>query len=56
MYLLRAFVRNASPAAFILIIRLACAVIAVLMIRGAPALVKFAYPDSTPATSDRSSA
>ena len=49
MYLLRAFVRNASPPAIILIIRLACAVIAVLMIRGAPALVKFAYPDSTPA-------
>lgn len=56
MYLLRAFVRNSSPAPLLLILRLACVVVAVIMVRGAPPLVKFAYPNAAPATSDKTSA
>jgi hypothetical protein len=44
IYIVRAFVRNISPPADILIVRLVCAVIGVYMIRGASCVVEFAYP------------
>lgn len=56
IYILRTFVRIPSPPALILIIRIACAVVAILLIRGAPPLVKFAYPDSARATPERATA
>jgi hypothetical protein len=48
MYVLRSFVRNASPAVVIVIIRLVCLVIGVYFIRGASQLVQFAYPEAAP--------
>jgi hypothetical protein len=56
MYLLRTFVRNHSPATVVLILRLVCAVIGVYLIRGAPRLVRFAYPESTPETPEKTKA
>ena len=56
MYILRTFVRNPSPAIVVLIIRLVCAVIGVYLIRGAPQLVRFAYPESTLETPEKTNA
>ena len=56
MYVLRTFVRNPSPAIVVLIIRLVFAVIGVYLIRGAPQLVRFAYPESAPETPEKTNA
>jgi hypothetical protein len=56
MYILRSFVRNVSPPIVDLIVRLVCAAIGVYLIRGAPQLVAFAYPESTPATPEKANA
>jgi len=47
IYVLRAFVRSPLPEVVVLVVRVACAVCGLYLIRGAPLLVKFAYPDST---------
>jgi len=49
IYILRAAVRVPAPAALLVIARLVSACIGLYLIRGAPLLVKFAYPDSTAA-------
>jgi hypothetical protein len=56
MHILRSFVRNPSPAIVVLIARWVCAVIGVYLIRGAPHLVRFAYPESTPVTPEKANA
>jgi hypothetical protein len=56
MYILRSFIRNTSPAIVVLIIRLVCVVIGVYLIRGAPQLVRFAYPESTPEPPEKTNA
>jgi len=55
-YVLRTFIRNPSPPLVYVAIRLVFAVAGLYLIRGAPLLVKFAYPDSTPEASDKTSA
>jgi hypothetical protein len=56
IYVLRAFVRTPLPEVMILVVRVVCALIGVYLIRGAPPLVKFAYPESTPEPSEKTSA
>jgi hypothetical protein len=54
IYVLRAFVRSPWPEVVgYLIVRLACAVVGVYMVRGAPWLVNFAYPEATPKAPDK---
>ncbi len=45
IYLARSVLRNASPNAMFLITRLVAAVIGLYLLRGAPLLVRFAYPE-----------
>ena len=52
-YIWRAFARNASPPALLLILRIVSLLIGVYFIRGASLLVKFAYPASTPEGADK---
>jgi hypothetical protein len=52
IYIFRAFVRNISPPAGILIVRLVCAVIGVYFIRGASLVVNFAYPGTAAKSSE----
>jgi hypothetical protein len=47
-YIVRAFVRNASPPMLTLILRVLGVLIGAYFIRGGSLLVKFAYPGSTP--------
>ena len=56
LYLLRTFVRNPSPAMVYLGIRLGFVLIGVYLIRGAPHLVRFAYPDSAPEPLEKTNA
>jgi len=56
IYILRSFVRIPSPIVAVVIFRLVSVLIGVYFIRGAPHLVKFAYPDSTPQTPDKTNA
>ena len=55
VYIVRAFVRIPMPNIVPLVARVVCALIGVYLVRGAPALVKFAYPESTPETPEKSS-
>ena len=48
MYVLRSFVKNPAPGIVFVIVWLVCAIIRVYLIRGAPQLVQFAYPEPTP--------
>ena len=45
IYILRSAVRTTSPAATFLIIRFVFVLIGLYLLRGAPWLVKFAYPE-----------
>ena len=45
MFLIRQTVRSPIPSTHIVVIRLICAVIGFYLIRGAPHLMKFAYPE-----------
>ncbi len=56
IYVLRTFVRTPLPEVGVLIIRAVCVLIGVYLIRGAPPLVKFAYPESTPEPPQKTSA
>ena len=56
IYVLRTFVRNPLPEVVFLVVRVVCALIGVYLIRGAPLLVKFAYPESTPEPPEKASA
>jgi hypothetical protein len=47
IYLLRTFIRSPEPQVVYLVIRVMCALIGLYLIRGAPLLVKFAYPEAT---------
>jgi hypothetical protein len=53
IFLARRFVWDLRPGTFIFIVRLVCAAAGVYFIRGAPLLVKFAYPESTPEPPDK---
>jgi hypothetical protein len=53
MYVLRTFVRTPYPQVGYLIVRLACVIIGAYMVRGAPWLVNFAYPEATPKAPDK---
>jgi hypothetical protein len=50
IYIVRAFVRHALPTNLALIGRVASILIGAYFIRGAPLLVKFAYPESMAVT------
>jgi hypothetical protein len=52
----RAFARNSCPPAFILVLRVVSVLAGAYFIRGAPLLLKFAYPESTPEPPDKPSA
>jgi len=56
IYLAHAFVRNPSPPNLVLIGRIVSVVIGAYFLRGAPLLVRFAYPESTPGITDTPSA
>jgi len=55
-YVVRAFARNSCPPAFILVLRVVSVLAGAYFIRGAPLLLKFAYPESTPEPPDKPSA
>jgi sorbitol-specific phosphotransferase system component IIBC len=55
-YVLRTFVRNPCPSTFILIAQVVSVLIGAYFMRGAPVLLKFAYPESTPEPPDKKSA
>jgi hypothetical protein len=50
IYILRAFVRVPSPQTLSVIARVVCTLMGAYLIRGAPLLVKFAYPESAEPT------
>jgi hypothetical protein len=56
IYVLRTFVRNSLAGGIILVVEMACAIIGLYLIRGAPQLVKFAYPESTAEPPEKTSA
>jgi hypothetical protein len=56
IYVLRTFVRYPLPEVVVLVVRMVCALIGLYLIRGAPVLVKFAYPESTPQPPGKTSA
>lgn len=56
MYILRSFFRSPVPSIVFVIVRLVCAVIGVYFLRGAPQLVRFAYPESTPEPPEKTTA
>lgn len=45
MYVFRTVVRNPLATPYLLVVRLVCIAIGLYMIRGAPGLMKFAYPE-----------
>ena len=53
IYIVRTFVRNPSPANLTLIVRLVSIFVGAYLIRGAPLLVKFAYPESISGPTER---
>ena len=55
-YVLRSFVRGPNQAVVALVVRVVCALCGLYLIRGAPLLVKFAYPESTAEPPERTSA
>jgi len=55
IYVLRTFVRTPLPEVAVIVVRVVCALIGVYLIRGAPQLVKFAYPESTPKPPEKTS-
>jgi sorbitol-specific phosphotransferase system component IIBC len=55
-YVLRTFVRHPCPSTFILIAQVVSVLIGAYFMRGAPVLLKFAYPESTPELPDKGSA
>jgi hypothetical protein len=55
-YVLRSFVRGPNQAVVALVVRVVCALCGLYLIRGAPLLVKFAYPESTAEPPEKTSA
>ena len=55
-YIVQRFVRNPAPPTLALIVRVVSVLIGAYFIRGAPLLVKLAYPESTPEPSQTASA
>jgi hypothetical protein len=56
IYLLRTFIRSPQPEVVFLVVRVVCALGGLYLIRGAPLLVKFAYPESTAEPPEKTSA
>jgi len=54
-YVVRTFARDPSPPTFALIVRMVSVLVGAYFIRGAPLLLKFAYPEATPEPSDKAS-
>jgi hypothetical protein len=54
-YVVRTFVRNPAPPTLALIVRVMSVLIGAYFIRGASLLVRFAYPESTPEPTDKTS-